>query len=116
MPAGFMEVGEPPAGSPAGEVMEETGLTVETGQVFESWAGAEDPRTPMVCYAFSGRLLRGALKSGEGATDAAFVSRRELPDNITFSSHRHTIENHYLGTGRAAPDGRPHGGSRKESD
>jgi len=92
LPAGFIEPGEPPADSAAREVLEETGLTIEITGLVDSWASAEDPRTPVVCFAFRGAVVAGTLSPGDDASEARFFSVEELPDKIAFSTHRALIE------------------------
>ncbi|MFH1502207.1 MAG: thiamine phosphate synthase [Candidatus Eisenbacteria bacterium] len=96
LPAGFIEVGEDPAESAARETTEETGLVVEITGLVGSWASGEDPRTPIVCYAFVGRVTGGTLEAGDDATEAAFFARDEIPSEIAFSTHRRLIESHFL--------------------
>ncbi len=98
LPAGFVEVNEPPADSAAREVKEETGLTVEIIDLIDSWASNEDPRTPVVSFAFSARVVGGTLEAGDDAEDAAFFEKDTLPTNIAFSTHRDVIAR-YLGGG-----------------
>ncbi len=105
LPAGFVEVGEHPAESAAREVLEETGLRVEVGRVIDTWASEEDHRTPVVCYAFEGRLKGGTLKAGDDAVEAAFFAGEHLPDDIAFADHRRTIARHMADRDRdRAPD------------
>lgn len=92
LPAGFVEVGEDPAESAARETTEETGLTIEITRLIDSWASGEDHRTPIVCFAFEGKVAGGKLEAGDDATEAAFFSRSEIPENVAFSTHRQLIE------------------------
>jgi 8-oxo-dGTP diphosphatase len=111
LPAGFVEVGEPPSESAAREVKEETGLDVEIGPVLDTWASEEDHRTPIVCIAYEGGIKGGTLRPGDDATEAAFFAADELPDDIAFGSHRRTIERHFRDTGGRGPSaGRPRTG------
>ncbi len=115
LPAGFIEIGEDPSESAARETMEETGLEVDIVGFLDSWASGEDPRTPIVCYAFEGRVTGGSLKAGDDATEAAFFSRDRVPDEIAFSTHRHMIERHFLEPAERASSNSERSGSDKET-
>jgi thiamine-phosphate pyrophosphorylase len=95
LPAGFIEVDESPAESAVREVKEETGLDVEITGLLDSWASNEDPRTPVVSFAFSASVRGGHLRPGDDAIEAAFFGRESLPDNIAFSTHRNLITQHF---------------------
>ncbi len=97
LPTGFIEQGETPAKSAVREVEEETGLLIEISCLFDSWSSSEDPRTPIVCFAFTAHILGGTLAAGDDAVDARFFTSADLPDDIAFASHRVTLER-YLKT------------------
>jgi ADP-ribose pyrophosphatase YjhB (NUDIX family) len=77
------------------EVREETGLDVEITNLVDSWASDEDPRTPVVSFAFAARVVGGRLEPGDDADRAEFFDRRSLPDTIAFSTHRDLIRRHF---------------------
>jgi ADP-ribose pyrophosphatase YjhB (NUDIX family) len=91
LPAGFVEVGESPSESAVREVREETGLDVEIDGLIDCWASNEDPRTPVVSFAFTAIIVGGALEPGDDAQEAAFFTEDEVPDGIAFSTHRRLI-------------------------
>jgi ADP-ribose pyrophosphatase YjhB (NUDIX family) len=95
LPAGFVEVGESPGESAVREVREETGLDVEITGLIDSWASEEDPRTPVVSFAFAARVVGGELQPGDDAEEAAFFDRNSVPDGIAFSTHRGLISRHF---------------------
>ena len=92
LPAGFVETGESPQESAAREVREETGLDVTITGLVDSWASDEDPRTPVVSYAFTARVAGGALEAGDDAEEAKFFEPGKIPTNIAFATHRALIE------------------------
>ncbi len=95
LPAGFVEVCESPGESAVREVREETGLDVEITRLIDSWASDEDPRTPVVSFAFAARIVGGKLEPGDDADEAAFFDEGSLPDGIAFSTHRDLIRRHF---------------------
>lgn len=95
LPAGFVEAGESPRESAVREVREETGLDVEIEGLIDSWASDEDPRTPVVSFAFKARVVGGALRPGDDADEALFFTEDSLPDGIAFSSHRRLIRRRF---------------------
>lgn len=95
LPAGFVEVGESPSESAAREVREETGLDVEITGLVDCWASDEDPRTPVVSFAFAARVTGGTLRPGDDAEEAVFFDRDSLPDGIAFTTHRALVLRHF---------------------
>jgi 8-oxo-dGTP diphosphatase len=95
LPAGFVEVDESPAESAVREVSEETGLAIEITGLIDSWASNEDPRTPVVSFAFKARVRCGSLRPGDDAVEAAFFEQDSVPGNVAFSTHRNLIARHF---------------------
>jgi len=95
LPAGFVEAGESPAESAAREVLEETGLEIAVTGVFDTWATGEDPRTPVVCIAFTAAVTGGRLAAGDDADDAAFFTEETLPRAVAFPTHRAALARYF---------------------
>jgi ADP-ribose pyrophosphatase YjhB (NUDIX family)/ribosomal protein S27AE len=95
LPAGFIEQMESPQESAVREVKEESGLDVEITGIFDSWASGEDPRTPVVSFAFTARVIGGTLSPGDDADKAEFFDEGSLPRNIAFTTHRSAIRDYF---------------------
>jgi ADP-ribose pyrophosphatase YjhB (NUDIX family) len=95
LPAGFVEVDESPRESAVREVREETGLDVEITALIDCWASDEDPRTPVVSFAFAARVIGGSLEPGDDAEEARFFERGSIPETIAFSTHRDLIRRRF---------------------
>jgi len=91
LPTGFIETGETPEESAVREVREESGLDVELTGIYDSWSTDEDPRTPVVCFAFTARVIGGDLRAGDDASEAAFFSLDAPPRGLAFETHRRVI-------------------------
>jgi len=91
LPTGFIETGETPGESAVREVQEESGLDVELTGVYDSWSTNEDPRTPVVCFAFTARVTGGKLCAGDDASEAAFFGLDEPLPDLAFETHRRVI-------------------------
>jgi len=95
LPTGFIESGETPEESAVREVREESGLEVALTGIFDSWATGEDPRTPVVCFAFTARVVGGTLEAGDDASEARFFPLNDIPTNLAFESHRRIIARYF---------------------
>jgi ADP-ribose pyrophosphatase YjhB (NUDIX family) len=95
LPAGFVETREHPEESARREVKEETGLEIEIEGIFDTWASEEDPRTPVVAFAFTARVVGGDLQPGDDADRAEFFEETSLPDDIAFNTHSAAIAKYF---------------------
>jgi ADP-ribose pyrophosphatase YjhB (NUDIX family) len=85
LPAGFVDAGEDPRLAAAREVLEETGLVVEVGEVVDVYPGEATGGGASFFLAFSAQVVGGKLAAGDDATDAAFFAPHELPE-LAFAS------------------------------
>lgn len=84
LPGGVLECGETLREATIREAQEETGLTVEVGEmlgVYERIIRSEDARVRYhyVLIDFLCRAVSGELKAGSDASEAGWFSREELP-------------------------------------
>lgn len=84
LPGGWVDAGEDPRATAAREVLEETGTTVDVGDVIEVFLNPpEDGGCLFVLYA--GRWRAGEPAAGDDADAAGFFARDDLPP-LAFAS------------------------------
>jgi ADP-ribose pyrophosphatase YjhB (NUDIX family) len=91
LPAGFMEAGETPQASALRELKEETGLEARLTELFDVYAGFDDPRVRAILILYRGERTGGALTPGDDATAAQWYPLDRLPDDIAFAAHRQAL-------------------------
>ncbi len=91
IPAGFMEWDEPPRICAEREIEEETGLIIETGDLFEVYSGTDDIRTNAVLILYHCTITGGSLRAADDAADAKYFGKAEIPENLAFAAHRQAI-------------------------
>jgi ADP-ribose pyrophosphatase YjhB (NUDIX family) len=80
LPAGFVEAAEDPREAAAREVLEETGLTVEIGELFDVIYGREHARGASIVLVYRAEVQGGKLEAQDDAEDARFFGPKELPE------------------------------------
>jgi ADP-ribose pyrophosphatase YjhB (NUDIX family) len=91
LPAGFVDAGEDVRQAAARECLEETGLQVTVGDVFDLFSGREHAQGADIVIVFRGTVVGGALRPGDDAEAAAFFSGGEIPE-LAFEATRKSIE------------------------
>ncbi len=79
IPAGFVDYGEEIRAAAARELLEETGLAAEVGDVVWVAPNFHDPAKLTVGIWFQGTVTGGVLEAGDDAEEAAFFSLDDLP-------------------------------------
>jgi 8-oxo-dGTP diphosphatase len=79
LPGGFCEWKETTEDCCARETLEETGLTVEVGELLGVYSRPDrDPRGHNVTVLYAARRVRGRAKGGDDAADARWFTPREI--------------------------------------
>ena len=91
IPAGFMDYGEDVREAGARELLEETGLEVEVGDVIQVATNFHDPAKLAVGIWFEGRVVGGSLEAGDDAEEAAWFRLEDLPE-LAFDTDRALID------------------------
>ena len=104
LPCGYMEWGEEVRAAAAREFQEETGLTVEVGEVLAAHANFHDPERLTVGLWFAGRVVEGALKPGDDLVEVAFFPLSEPPQPLAFPTDELVLRELQQGKIAAVPD------------
>jgi len=88
VPAGFMDAGEDPRRAAEREALEETGLVVRAGDLWDLYPRSEPHEGADLLLAFRAVVVGGQLNPGDDAVDARFFGKDELPEPIAFGSAR----------------------------
>ena len=91
LPAGYQEVDETPAEAARREVLEETGIEIETIRLLDLVFIPDDPRKPANLAIFLCRPMGGELCAGDDASEVAWYSLEDLPEDIGFDNRERIL-------------------------
>ncbi|MBL7190879.1 NUDIX domain-containing protein [bacterium] len=94
LPGGFMELGETPEETVVREVLEETGLHVKPGAIFDACSRIGGYHGDVVIIAYPAEVLDGELNPGDDASDVEYFPIDQLPE-IAFLSHARFIDKYF---------------------
>ena len=87
IPAGYVEADEDPRDAAIREVLEETGLRVELGDLVKTYYFADDPRGNGVAFVYKAIKVSGEISINGEATFAQYFSHDEIPSYLTKGGH-----------------------------
>jgi ADP-ribose pyrophosphatase YjhB (NUDIX family) len=79
IPAGYVDYGEDVRDAAARELLEETGLIADIGDVVFAASNFHDPAKLTVGIWFAGTVIGGSLEAGDDADDVAWFNLDDLP-------------------------------------
>ncbi len=93
LPAGFMEIDETAEQTAVRECLEETGLTVQLGDLWGVWSYYHAEKgTGGVLVLYVARVTGGELRGGSDSVEARFFALDEIPfDRLAFDTHRDAL-------------------------
>ena len=90
LPGGWVEYDEDLRGAAARETLEETGLRVSVGTVYEALSNFHTPEQHVVGIWFRGRIEGGELAAADDAADARYFPLDALPE-LAFPTDRRVL-------------------------
>jgi 8-oxo-dGTP diphosphatase len=94
LPAGFMEINETVEAAATRECLEETGLTVELGDLWGVWSyHHEYKQSSGVLVIYAARVIGGEPRAGSDSVIAKFFALDEITvEQLAFSTHREALD------------------------
>ena len=93
LPTGFMEIDETVEATARRECLEETGLTVELGDLWGVWSYYHDAKQSSgVLVLYAARVVGGEPRPGSDSVQVKFFAPDEIPvEELAFSTHREAL-------------------------
>jgi 8-oxo-dGTP diphosphatase len=91
LPAGYVEIDEPPSNAAEREVMEETGLQIVVTGLVDAFFFDDDPRGNGLLLVYDCLIISGALQNTIEITEYRYFSPLEIPEDLAGGSHDQAI-------------------------
>jgi len=91
LPAGYVEADEDPQDAAHREVLEETGLIVESSKFSHVYYFSDDPRGNGVAFVYKAKIISGEIKLNEESSAAQYFLWQEIPSYLTKGGHDQII-------------------------
>jgi ADP-ribose pyrophosphatase YjhB (NUDIX family) len=91
LPAGYVEADEDPQEAAHREVLEETGLVVESSEFSHAYYFSDDPRGNGVAFVYRAKMISGEIKLNEESSAAQYFCWHEIPPYLTKGGHDQMI-------------------------
>ncbi len=91
LPAGYVEVDEPPDQAAAREAQEETGLEVRIVRLVDALFFDDDPRGNGVLLLYAAEVVGGVLRGSAEGEELAFFPPDAIPDRLAGGAHDRAI-------------------------
>ena len=88
IPCGYVEWGEDIREAAKREMLEETGLIIEVGPVYDVHSNFHDPRSLTVGVWFTGTIVEGTMSASDDVDMVDFFPLDQIPEPLAFPTDR----------------------------
>jgi len=91
LPAGYVEVDEPPARAAERETQEETGLLIQADRLVDAYYFCDDPRGNGIFLVYRGHVQEGEVIVSLESSEFKYFSPDEIPELLAGGGHDQAI-------------------------